>query len=291
MTTPVLALWGAVIGVGLLQIRRTWRSFKGVPVTPPHSVSRVTWRPGRTAWRPGLAVSMALAVVTATGWPVLGISAALAGWWLPTAWAARGRAQREQAVVEAVATWAEQLRDTMSAASGLEHAVTATARLAHGPLAPSLTRLAQRLDHEPLTTAVRGFADEVRHPSADFVAAALITATEHEARDIATLLGHLAASARDEARLRRRVWVGRARTRSASRLIAGVVVAVVAGLQLLNPAYLDPYADATGQMVLAGILGVFTGAFVAMERLSRFGLPERFALRSPARSTAGRGSS
>jgi len=280
MTTPVLALWGAVVGVGLLQIRRACRV---VPLTPLTAVRRPVWRPGRTGWRIGMATATATVVVVVTGWPVLGISAALAGWWLPTAWAARGRAQREQAVVEAVATWAEQLRDTMSAASGLEHAVTATARLANGPLAPSLTRLAERLDHEPLTAAVRGFADEVRHPSADFVAAALITATEHEARDVATLLGHLAVSARDEARLRRRVWVGRARTRSASRLIAGVVVVVVAGLQLLNPAYLDPYTDATGQVVLAGILGVFTGAFVAMERLSRFGLPERFTLRSTTR--------
>lgn len=277
MTTAVLALWGAVIGVGLLQIRRACR------VTPVAVSHRRTWRPGRTGWRLGIATTAAIVVVAVTGWPVLGISAALAGWWLPTAWAARGRAQREQAVVEAVATWAEQLRDTMSAASGLEHAVAATARLANGPLAPSLSRLAERLDHEPLTTAVRDFADEVRHPSADFVAAALITATEHEARDVATLLGHLAVSARDEARLRRRVWVGRARTRSASRLIAGVVVVVIAGLQLLNPAYLDPYTDATGQVVLAGILAVFTGAFVGMERLSRFGLPERFTLRSPTR--------
>lgn len=280
MTTAVLALWGAVMGVGVLQVRRACRV---ATVAPVAERKHRAWRPGRTGWRMGIAITAAVVVAAVTGWPVLGVSAALVGWWLPTAWAARGRAQREQAVVEAVATWAEQLRDTMSAASGLEHAVTATARLANGPLAPSLMRLAQRLDHEPLTIAVRGFADDVRHPSADFVAAALITATEHEARDVATLLGHLAVSARDEARLRRRVWVGRARTRSASRLIAGVVVVVVGGLQLLNPAYLEPYTDATGQVVLAGILGVFTGALVAMERLSRFGLPERFMLRSTTR--------
>jgi Flp pilus assembly protein TadB len=218
-----------------------------------------------------------------TGWPVAAAVAGVVGWWSPTAWAARGRAQREQAVVEAVATWAEQLRDTLSAASGLEHAVAATAAMASGPLAGPLHQLGARLERVPLAHAVRQFAVEVRHPSADFVAAALITASQHEARDVGALLGHLAASARDEARLRRRVWVGRARTRAATRLIAVVVVVVVVGLKMLNPQYLDAYGDATGQFVLMGVVALFAMAFMAMERLSRLGLPERFSLRVPPR--------
>lgn len=229
--------------------------------------------------RGGAAAGSAMAMWTVTQWPVMAVVACVAGWWAPTAWAARGRSQRELAVVEAMATWAEQLRDTLAAAAGLEHAVAATARLAHGPLDHAMARLVTRLDEVPLGAAMAEFAAEVRHPSADFVAAALITATEHEARDMGTLLGHLASSARDEARLRRRVWVGRARTRSATRLIVGVTVVVVVGLRVLNPGYLDAFADPTGQVVLAGIVGTFAAAFATMERLSRIDMPERFTLR------------
>jgi hypothetical protein len=237
--------------------------------------------------RLGIAAASVVGMWTLTRWPVLTAVAGLVAWWAPTGWAARGRAQRELAVVEAMATWTEQLRDTLAGAAGLEHAVAATAQLAHGPLDQAMQRLVRRLDEVSLGVAMADFAAEVRHPSADFVAAALITATEHEARDMGTLLGHLAVSARDEARLRRRVWVGRARTRSATRLIVGVTVVVVVGLRVLNPGYLDAFADPTGQVVLAGIVGTFAGAFATMEHLSRLELPERFTLRvrAPRRSS------
>lgn len=282
MNTVIPALLGAVVGLGLVRLRSTWLT-RHADVTSPRRL-RVRW--GRGMVRSTIAAVGATVAWQVTGWPVAAAVAAFVGSWSPTAWAARGRAQREQAVVEAVATWAEQLRDTLSAASGLEHAVAATAAMASGPLAGPLHRLGERLERMPLAHAVRQFAVDVRHPSADFVAAALITASQHEARDVGALLGHLATSARDEARLRRRVWVGRARTRAATRLIIGVVVVVVAGLKVLNPRYLDAYGNATGQAVLAGVVTVFALAFMAMERLSRLSLPERFSLRLPTRGAS-----
>ena len=69
-------------------------------------------------------------------------------------------------------------------------------------------RLAGRLEFEPLPDALRRFADDVDHPTCDFVVAGLITAAEKEARDLTPLLAQLAACARDGARpataLRRR---------------------------------------------------------------------------------------
>jgi tight adherence protein B len=275
MSAVVFAWCGAVMGAGLLRLRAGW-SPRHLRIITSQAPRVHLQRSALRAVAGGLTGAVVLAV---TRWPALAVTAGAIGWWLPTGWAARGRSSRELAVVEAIATWAEQLRDTLSAASGLEHAVAATARLSHGPLDPALSRLVERLDTMPLSAAVGHFAAEVRHPSADFVAAALITATEHEARDVGALLGHLAASARDEARLRRRVWVGRARTRSAARLIMVVTVVVVAGVQFMNPGYMDAYADATGQLVLLGIIVTFASAFAMMERLSRVTLPERFTLR------------
>jgi hypothetical protein len=181
--------------------------------------------------------------------------------------------------VEAIASWTEQIRDTLAAANGLEHAIGATANLAPLPIAASVERLVARVDYEPLPAALRRFADEVDHPMADFVVAALIIAAEKEARDLGALLGHLAESARDEARMRTRVWVGRARSRSAVRIIVAVVVLFVVGLLVFNRAYLQPYDSAGGQVVLALILASFAASFIMMSRMGRIAMPQRFVAR------------
>ena len=121
---------------------------------------------------------------------------------------------------------------------------------------------------------------------ADFVVAALVIAAEKEARDLGALLGHLADAARDEARMRTRVWVGRARSRSAVRIIVVVVVCMVMGLLAFNRAYLQPYDSAGGQLVLGAIIATFVGSFVTMERLGRIAMPQRFVGRRVAMETS-----
>ena len=180
---------------------------------------------------------------------------------------------------KAIASWTEQIRDTLAAANGLEHAIGATATLAPEAIAASVARLAARIDYESFPDALRRFADEVEHPMADFVVAALVIASEKEARDVGALLGSLAEAARDEARMRSRVWVGRARSRSAIRIIIGVVVVFVLGLLALNRDYLRPYDSPGGQAILGGILAMFGASFVAMERIGRIRMPQRFIVR------------
>jgi len=222
------------------------------------------------------ALGVATAVALLTKWPVAAVAAGVLGYGLPNIRRASGRHQREIARVEAIASWTEQLRDTLSAANGLEHAITAGARLAPGPLAAPVARLAARLQYEPLADALREFAAEVDHPLADFVIAALVMAAEREARELGPLLGHLAECARDDARMRSRVWVGRARTRTAVRIIGGVVVASVGALFLIDGAYLAPYGTISGQIVLLVVFVMFAAALAAMEHIGRIAMPERF---------------
>jgi hypothetical protein len=73
-----------------------------------------------------------------------------------------------------------------------------------------------------------------------------------------------------------RIWVGRSRTRSAVRIIASVVVVFVCGLAVLSPEYLAPYRSAEGQVVLSGVILVFFGALLAMQRLAIVVAPDRF---------------
>lgn len=276
----IVALAGGVAGLGLVVFLAGLRGERLLPARRRAASAKL----GADALLVRLVGALFAGALVSwfTGWPVLGAAAAAGGAWVPSAVRARGRYQREVAVVEAIAGWAEQLRDTLAAAHGLEQAIGATAPLAPAAIAPAVARLGARVDYEPLPAALRRFADEVDHPLADFVVAALVTAAEKEARELGSLLTHLASCARDEARMRTRVWVGRARTRSAVRIIVGVVVGFVAGLLVLDRDYLAPYDTPAGQLALMVILVVFAVAFVSMERLGRLSLPDRFVRRRSA---------
>jgi hypothetical protein len=123
------------------------------------------------------------------------------------------QADDQRALVEAVATWTENLRDTISASSGLEQAIIATEL--HSPRAISVPvrRLVASLRYGSLEDGLRRFADDVAHPTCDFVVAALITTAQHQTRDLGQLLGHLSDCARSECHLYLRIWVSRARSR------------------------------------------------------------------------------
>lgn len=284
MNGLVLAALGGCIGVGLLLVFAGCQGF---------TVLNLDWlRSGRFGHsfdrlllRMALAAAGAFVTLWISHWIVLGVVAGGAAWWSPTWSRSRGGYERELALVEAIAAWTEQVRDTLAAANGLEHALGATAQVAPAPIAGAVERLAARVDYDGLPDALRRFADEVDHPMADFVVAALVIAAEKEARDLGALLGHLAEAARDEARMRTRVWVGRARSRSAVRIIVTVIVTFVVGLLVFNRAYLEPYDTAGGQVVLSIIVAAFGASFVLMERMARIAMPQRFIARRVIQAT------
>lgn len=278
MSVLLVGILGACVGLGVLLVvagvngRTVLRARGDVHGRILASVDRVMLRAC-------LGAAVGFAALLVSHWPVLAAVGVGVGWYSPTWLRQRGGHDHELALVEAIAAWTEQIRDTIAAANGLEHAIGATATLAPRPIAAQVERLAARVDYEPLPDALRRFADEVDHPTADFVVAALVIAAEKEARDLGALLGHLAESARDEARMRTRVWVGRARSRSAVRIIVSVVVLFVMGLLVFNRAYLSAYDTAGGQVVLCAILASFAASFVAMARMGRIAMPQRFIAR------------
>jgi tight adherence protein B len=279
MTDSFLSgLLGGLVGVGLLI---AWFGIRGHALFGTRGstkVSRVA-QLDRMALRIAGAMGLGIVAGLLTRWVAVVVTAAVAGFLLPSMSRIRGRHQRELAKVEALATWIEQVRDTLSAANGLEHAIAATGPLAPAEIGPAVERLAARLSYENGAVALRRFADEVDHPLADFVVAALVAATEYQARDLTPLLGELATAARSEASMRTRVWVGRARTRTAVRVIGIVIVLMVVGLNFLDPNYMSAYSNFVGQIVLSIIVLMFVGSLMAMDRMGRIALPERFIAR------------
>jgi Flp pilus assembly protein TadB len=279
VTALITFALGAGIGIGVFL---TALGVVGRPVFRPVDRRRPTPLSPRALALVTGALGAGLAMYALTGWlagALLVVTGTIAA---PRFWAGRADHQREVARVEAIAAWAEMLRDTIAGAAALEQAIAATGPLAPAPIAEPVARLAMRLDIEPLPVALRRFADDVDHPTCDFVVAALVIAAEKEARDLGPLLGQLATCARDEAKMRTRIWIDRAKTRTSVKVIAGCVLLFAAGLLVFSRSYLEPYDTAVGQVVLLVIGAIFAASLVAMDRMARIELPERFVARRPA---------
>ena len=277
------ALMAFVLGAGMgLGVFLTTLGVLGRPVFRPIKRRRaVPMSPRVLALVTGSLVA-GLAAYALSGWLAGALLVAVGVVAAPRFWAGRADHQREVARVEAIAAWAEMLRDTIAGAAALEQAIAATGPLAPAPIAEPVARLTVHLDLEPLPVALRRFADQVDHPTCDFVVAALVIAAEKEARDLGPLLVQLATCARDEAKMRTRIWIDRAKTRTSVKVIAGCVLLFAAGLLIFSRSYLEPYDTAVGQVVLLGIGAIFAASLIAMDRMARIELPERFVARRPA---------
>jgi Flp pilus assembly protein TadB len=269
---PVLvAVCGAVAGAGL------WVALAALAAVPPTARGarkKVSLRDALLSEHRLLrlvgAVCGGLLVWAVTQWPVAGVMAALACWWLPAVLGPDRHYERHVAGVEAVAAWAEMLRDLMAGASGLHQAITATVPIAPEPVREEVTRLSEDLRRgRAPEAALRDFADEVDNPTADLVSAALSTAASRHATDLGVLLGSLAEAARDQAAMLVRIAASRARVRTSTRIIIGVTLGMAALLLLFSPDYLAPFDTLLGQIVLAVIGAIWGTALVWMVRMAR----------------------
>ena len=233
----------------------------------------------RALTRALVAVGAGALTLALTGWPVGGCLAAIAVAAAPRLFGNRRARDASIAKTEAVAAWAEMVRDAIGAASGLEEAIMATASIAPAPLRPAVATLVARLQRDSLAASLVAFGEAVRHPSADLVVAALTIAARMEASDLTGLLTRLSDAIRGDARMRIRVEVGRARIRTATKVIVGVVAATVILLTVFNRGYLDAYDSGVGQVVLLVVASIFAGGGVLLDRMATLRIPDRFTSR------------
>jgi Flp pilus assembly protein TadB len=210
-------------------------------------------------------------------WLVAAVLLGAAAWYAP-AFLARNREQARQiARIEAIAGWAELLRDTLAGAAGLEQAILASASLAPAAIHPEINALALRLETgQRLAPSLRRLADDLTDPTADLVIAALHLAATQHARNLGDLLGALAAAARDLASMRLRIDAGRARTRTSVRIIIATTTAFAGLLVTFNRDYLAAYDTVAGQLVLAVVGGLFATGFLGLARITAITQPGRF---------------
>lgn len=222
-----------------------------------------------------LAVPVAIGVVVftavwaVTGWPAAGVSLAAVAVMGPLFVEAHRQRDTAMARTEALARWAEMLRDTIASHAGLHQAIATTSKVAPAPIRSDVRRLAARSSQMPLPRALGLFAAEVADPVADLIVAAVTIADRHQAQSLPELLGGVAASTRQQASMRQRVETGRARTYASARAMVGLTLLMVVVLMAFSPSFMEPYDSAVGQLVLLAAGGLFAGAVWALIQMSR----------------------
>lgn len=247
-------VWIAIVG---------WR---GVTARPPRrklTLSDDVW------WRACLVVAALLAGWAFTGWPAAGAIAGASAAVVPMLFGIGQRRRELTARTEALASWAEMLRDSISSHAGLREAISVTARVAPLPIRAEVQELAVRAERESLTTALHRFGQQVDDPLADLIVASMVIAADRQAQRLADLLTQIADAAREMSGMRLRVETGRARTYTSSKVLVLFTFGLAIALLLFAPDFMAPYDTATGQLVMVGIGGLFCGALWSLVVLGR----------------------
>lgn len=268
--TELAALAGLSFAGGLSFIASSWRA---VPVK--HRQHKEPFGGGLERSRILIAVAGGLATLVVTRWAVAAVAGAAVAWVIAGARTTQERRESDKRT-EAIALWAEMLRDAIGTARGVEGVLVATAATAPLPIRPEVQRMARRLQHEPLDAVLDDLAEDLDHPIGDLVVTALRLTSTAGGRQVRDVLANLAVAAYAEAESRRRVEVARERPRSAMRYTAIIIGGFVTLLVIFSRRYLEPYDSVLGQVVLVFVGFYWAAGFWWMHRMGRVRPVERF---------------
>ncbi|MFL6115206.1 MAG: type II secretion system F family protein [Catenulispora sp.] len=277
-----LIVAGFAVAVGLVLVVRGLSGGPEEQAAAPSALDALRKRLAepKTVRRLGIVFGAAVLAGVFTGWPAAALLAGGVAWFAPALMGRDTSTKTEVARIEAIASWAELLRDTLSAAAGLEQSILASAAAAPAPIREQVQALAGRLRAgSSLEEALRAFAAELADPTADLIIAALLLASRQQARNLPEVLGSLAEATRAQVALRLRTAADRARTRTSVRMITCVVMAMAFGLIMLNRSFLSPYDTPTGQLVLLLVAALFGSALMWLNKMGAAKAPARFLTR------------
>jgi len=264
----VALLTGTGVGTGLVLLLTALRGSAEQTRVPR------SWHSQRQALI-GLAVG--LIVLVATRWVAVavGIAVLVASW--SQLFGAGRSARRGIDRLDALASWTESLRDMVATGAALPEALPASAVAAGQAIGAQVDTLVDRLhNREPLTDSLLRFAEDLDDSGADLVVAALVLNVRAQGRQLRAVLTALARSSRAELEARRRIEADRRAVRRGVQVVVLVTVVMALGLLFLNPTYVAPYREATGQLVLGAVVGIFAVGFAWLRRLAEFRPPGRF---------------
>ncbi|MGP3777056.1 type II secretion system F family protein (plasmid) [Streptomyces sp. SDT5-1] len=284
----ISSLWwvanGALLGAGLVL------AVAGIAgTTQPKKPLPWQGEKGTLARRFAAQRRMLLAVAAVAGllvWLVTGmvmagvlVAAAIAG----GPWLLSGPAQTKAQIErrDALAEWAQRLSEMVRLGNALEKALIASRKHAPAPLAEEVAELADKVQaqwptHEALADFARGFGDV----TGDKVCSALMLAARDPGPGLAQAMEDLAASVREEVKMRQGIEADRQKTRTTVRTLTLITLGIVA-LGFTVPQYTGVYATLMGQLVLAMLAAGFVATLVWVRRLATRGHTPRVLVPDP----------
>ena len=227
------------------------------------------------------AVLVALLLVAVTRLLAVGVAAGL----LVACWHRLlhdDRAADERRRVEGIASWLEDLRDTLRGSSmGVEEALEHVAQRPPDSLsAPLSTYLLRRRQGFRTEDALTDLADGLAHPTSDAAVAALrlVVSGSAGAARLHPTVSALAAAARDEVRARDRVDRTRAVYVSSMQRLVVIAALLVAYLRFAGGSLLDPYRTPAGQLFLLVPMAMWAGCVLWLRSLCRYEVPHRYRI-------------
>lgn len=172
--------------------------------------------------------------------------------------------------LDALQEWTRGLAGVLDVGVGLEQAITTSVRSAPDAIAEEVRTLAAKLNAGADTrTAVRAFAAAIGDNAGDYVALALMRASEQRGPGLAIALQGLAATVAEQVAQRRESEAEKAKPRTSARWSAIVIGGMVGLAWVFNRDYLEPYTTGQGQIILMVLLSALAGCLLWMRRSSR----------------------
>lgn len=277
MNLAIAALIGFGGGLGLLMVIQGIRGYKVLPSRSDFVDGEGVDGVEMLVWSLGGCLA-AIVVFAATGWIVLAVATlgGVAGW---PRLRLEGSSEEDIDKTKAIATWTEMIRDNMAAAAGLEQALVASGEYAPQLIEKEISLFVRSLDHTNLEDALSRLGTELNHPAADMVIVSLTNAARLQASDLGPLLTRLAATSRDDVRLRQRVGIESAKIKTSARIVCAITFGVAVMLWLFNPALVEAYDTFDGQLMLVAILAVFAVGGWSIRRYAKPQEVDRFTAR------------
>jgi Flp pilus assembly protein TadB len=210
----------------------------------------------------------------ATGWPVLALAGAVAGWQIPQMvtrrQAERQHMQRAVGLIEFIELLADMLEGS---GQGLEAVVRSAAQVAPRSVRRETEILATELGGRvSMAEALAAFAEVMADPICDQLVMAFRLG---ESEQLSRVLRSVAAGGRAEVDLRRRVDASRSGVLWTGRMIIGLTIAIALLLAVVDRTYVAPYATPGGQLLLLAVVGIMALSIWAMDRVGRTRAPRR----------------
>ena len=211
---------------------------------------------------------LGLLVGFGTGWLGAGVLFGILGWFGPRI--VLGLRARQQVLVriEAVAIWAEQLRDLVTAGGSVSGSILLSAPYSPEPIREQVQKLSEETLGYGLPEALKRFAIRCESPYVDRLSLGLKIADESGAK-LRDLLDHLASSLRASVEVRFRTEATQKRTLMNGTLIIAITLGLAAVITLLTPNYFNEYFGPVGQSVLMFIVALYAMAIFAILQMDK----------------------